>query len=80
MATYGHYSDNQDSYNAFNPYDNAQPHRSYDQAGYSDAAGYGAGYRDDPGAPSEPPVAHKERVRSTFEDSPVVGPRGMEPK
>ena len=30
----------------FNPYDNAQPHATYDQGGY-DTSGYGA-YRDDP--------------------------------
>jgi len=78
MATYEQqYTDHQDNYNAYNPYDNAQPHQSYDQGGYHDAAGYGAGYRDDPGAGNIP--ANKERERSVFEDSPVVD-RGLEPK
>lgn len=84
MATYGHYSDHQDPYNtqAYNPYDNAQPHQSYDQGGYNDqAAGYGAGYRDDPGASNvDVPANKEERERSVFEDSPTAASRGMERK
>lgn len=77
MATHGQYTDHPDSYNAFNPYDNAQPHQSYDQGGYHDAGVYGAGYRDDPVAGNAPVT--KERERSVFEDSPVID-RGLEPK
>ncbi|KAH8107069.1 hypothetical protein BXZ70DRAFT_916248 [Cristinia sonorae] len=63
MASYGHNADHQEHYN---PYDNAQPHQSYDQSGYHDAAAYGGGYRD------EPINRNKERERSVFEDTPDV--------
>ncbi|THH27249.1 hypothetical protein EUX98_g6936 [Antrodiella citrinella] len=69
MATYGQYSDQQDHH--YNPYDNdAQPHQSYVQSGYNDAAGYGASYRDDEPTIAPVPVNKEREERSVFEDSP----------
>ncbi|KAH9951238.1 hypothetical protein B0H21DRAFT_718000 [Amylocystis lapponica] len=51
----------------FNPYNEQQPHQTYEQAGYgyeNAGAGYG-GYRDDPVPPT------KERERSTFDGDDI---------
>ncbi|GJE95147.1 LEA2 domain-containing protein [Phanerochaete sordida] len=58
---------------AFNPYDNAAPHRSYEQGGYQDAE-----YRDEPIAPP-PPVTEKEtNAYATTRDVPAGrSPRAM---
>ncbi|TCD64547.1 hypothetical protein EIP91_003985 [Steccherinum ochraceum] len=79
MATYGHYSDNQDPYAAYNPYDSAEPHQSYDQGGYHDAGGYGAGYRDDPSV-GNVAATKEEGDRSVFEASSPTVERSLEPK
>ena len=47
-----HYADQAEG--AFDPYDNAPPHQSYEQGGYQDAE-----YRDEPAAPV-PPAKEKE--------------------
>ena len=65
-ATYPPQQYNDSSDTAFNPYDNTQPHQTYEQAGYGyQDAGYG-GYRDEPagGNAAVPPKAEK----SVFEN------------
>ncbi|KAI0798033.1 hypothetical protein C8Q75DRAFT_801929 [Abortiporus biennis] len=59
------YNDNMETYN---PYDNSQPHRTYDQSGYGMqdngyAGGYDSAYRDEPAHSKE----HTEE-RSVFEN------------
>ena len=88
--TYGRYPPQQfnDTEETYNPYDNVQPHQTYDQGGYGyHDTGYGAGgagggtfvggYTDDPNVP---PGASKERDRSVFDDEAPFASRALGPK
>ncbi len=62
---------------AYNPYDNPQPHQTYEQAGYGyQEPGYG-GYRDEPALPAV--ATEEKRERSGFENEGYVA-RAREPK
>lgn len=63
-----HYTDQADG--AFNPYDNAPPHQSYEQGGYQDAD-----YRDEPVAPAAPEPPAKEKESSTYASTGEVPTR-----
>ncbi|THG97765.1 hypothetical protein EW026_g4299 [Hermanssonia centrifuga] len=57
---------------AYNPYDNPQPHQTYEQAGYGyQEPGYG-GYRDEPALPAV--ATEEKRERSGFENEGVNNP------
>lgn len=76
---YGHNTTQQfhDNVDAYNPYDNAQPHETYDQGGYGyHDTGYGGGYSDDPNVAAG---ASKERERNVFEDETAAA-RALGPK
>ena len=63
------YADQADA--AYYPYDNNQPHRSYDQGGYGfSEQGYG-GYKDEPG----PSGATKEVDTNAFDNDTFVSSR-----
>ena len=64
---------------AYNPYDNAQPHQTYEQAGYGyQDNGYGA-YRDEPSGSSSPPRAKLEKNAYQSETFAASG-RTLAPK
>jgi hypothetical protein len=86
MASYERYNTHHDTYppqqfteqndGAFNPYDNSQPHRSYEQGGY----GYpDTEYRDDFAGPTVPakekdtsPYASTRMVQSRYTNGELV--------
>lgn len=70
------YSDQADA--SFNPYDNAQPHQTYEQAGYGYQDNSYGGYRDDPAGPSETTVGKTEKPYES--EAYVSSARALEPK
>jgi hypothetical protein len=58
----------------YNPYENSQPHQTYEQAGYGYQDTSYSGYRDDPQGPGAAPQ-EKEKERSVFEDEGVPAKR-----
>ena len=64
---------------AYNPYDNAQPHQTYEQAGYGYADGGYGGYRDDPSGQSET-VPAKAEANVYSNEAYIPSTRALEPK
>ena len=65
---------------SFNPYDNTQPHQTYEQAGYGyqDNGGFGE-YRDEPAEPSgSTPQVKAEK--NPYENNTYVSQARTEPK
>ncbi|KAJ3476082.1 hypothetical protein NLI96_g11406 [Meripilus lineatus] len=72
-----------DGMEVYNPYDNTQPHQTYDQGGYGyhdtgyGGGNYGGGYSDEP---NQAAGANKERERSVFDDEAPLASRALGPK
>lgn len=71
------YGEQQDA--PFNPYDNTQPHQTYEQGGYGYQEGNYGGYRDEPAGSSAQTLGKPEK--SVFEnDAYVANARPREPR